>query len=118
MTRVDVGDRPTFGFGNSSRDQCISTAHLSVKADGRAGELRVHALDRGEGPLLFSVESLRSLGAVIDFKHDLVCFRHLNDRKIIELERSEAGHQLLPMTTDWYEASVGARSVPGLKAFI
>ena len=67
VSEVDLEDRPTFGFGNSSRNQCVSTAALKVSADGREGLLRVHALDQGEGPLLFSIHTLRALGAVIDF---------------------------------------------------
>ena len=72
---LDLSDRPVFGFGNSSRDQCISTAKLSIQADQKPGNLKIHALDRGEGPVLFSIEALRSLGAVIDFAEDLVVFR-------------------------------------------
>ena len=119
LAGLDLADRPTFGFGNSSRDRCVSTAQLSVLANGREGELRVHALDKGTGPLLFSVESLRSLGALIDFEKDLVCFRKLTDRRVIHLERSEAGHQLLPMTEDWYsKASDTSAPVPSLAEFI
>ena len=119
LSSVDLEDRPTFGFGNSSRDQCVSTALLNVQANGRGGELKVHALDKGSGPLLFSVESLRSLGAVIDFEHDLVCFRKLTDRRVIRVERSEAGHQLLPMTEDWYARAADTKSpVPSLADLI
>ena len=60
---LDLSDRPVFGFGNSSRDQCISTAKLSIQADQKPGNLKIHALDRGEGPVLFShrgFEILRS----------------------------------------------------------
>ena len=81
VSEVDLEDRPTFGFGNSSRNQCVSTAALKVSADGREGLLRVHALDQGEGPLLFSIHTLRALGAVIDFSEDFVVFRTLSDRK-------------------------------------
>ena len=116
---IDLQDRPVFGFGNSNKEQCISTAQVSVQADGRAGHLRVHALDKGEGPILFSVESPRALGAVCDFEADLICFRKLNDRKVIQLERSEAGHQLLPLVGDWYEhARATEQAVPSLKAMI
>ena len=80
VCEVDLEDRPTFGFGNSSRNQCVSTAALKVSADGREG-LRVHALDQGEGPLLFSIHTLRALGAVIGFSEDFVVFRTLSDRK-------------------------------------
>ena len=79
----------------------------------------MHALDKGSGPLLFSVESLRSLGAVIDFEHDLVCFRKLTDRRVIRVERSEAGHQLLPMTEDWHARAADTKSpVPSLADLI
>ena len=110
LQSVDLMDRPVFGFGNSSKDQCISTASLSVAADGRPGSLRVHTLDRGDGPILFSIESLRALGAIIDFREDLVVFRAVNDKKIIPLERSSAGHQLLPLTQDWYDGAFESKS--------
>ena len=75
---VDLADQPVFGFGNSSHDKCLSTANLTVMADGREGQLRAHAIDRGEGPVLFSIKSLRALGAVVDYENDLICFRRLN----------------------------------------
>ena len=66
-----------------------------------------------EGPFDFSMASLRSLGAVIDFAEDLVVFRKLTDQKIIPLERSCTGHQLLSMTTDWYKGAFStAKPVP------
>ena len=56
-------------------------------------------------PILFSVETLRSLGALIDFEHDLIVFRHLSNERIIQLERSSSGHQLLPLAQDWHQGS-------------
>lgn len=106
---VDLQDRPTFGFGNSSKDQCLSPASLQISAGGRDGCLKVHTLNRGEGPVLLSVDSLRSLGAMIDFENDLMVLRALNPRKVIALERSSTGHQLLPMTSDWFENATEAR---------
>lgn len=102
---VDPNDQPVFGFGNSSSDKCLSTANLKVMAAGREGQLRIHALDRVQGPVLFSIKSLRSLGAIADYENDLICFRHLSDRKLIELQQTCAGHQLLPLTKDWYEGA-------------
>ena len=32
LKSLDLGDRPTFGFGNSSKDQCVSTAYLRPMA--------------------------------------------------------------------------------------
>ena len=119
IDHVNLDERPAFGFGNSSRDQCVSTASLAINADGRDGRLKVHALNRGEGPLLFSVESLRSLGAIVDYENDLIVFRKLNDQKVIPVERSCTGHQLLPMTDDWYaKAMPTQRPVPDLRTFI
>ena len=116
---VDLADQPVFGFGNSSHDKCLSTANLTVMADGREGQLRVHALGRGEGPVLFSIKSLRALGAVVDYENDLICFRRLNDQKIIPLEQSSAGHQLLPLTQDWYDGATTTQApVPSLKNFL
>ena len=119
LEKLDTEQRPTFGFGNSSRDQCLSTAWMAIQAGGRQGQLKVHTLDKGTGPILFSVETLRALGAVIDFEHDLVCFRKLDPERIIQLEQSSSGHQLIPLTQDWYHASTAVRSpVPSLKDFI
>ena len=80
---LDMSDRPSFGFGNSSRDRCASTASLSVPMAGKESVLKVHALDRGEAPVLLSVHSLRKLGAVIDFEADLAVFRHVSDQHIL-----------------------------------
>lgn len=119
IASLDLADRPTFGFGNGATNQCLSTAELKIHADGKDGRLQVHALDSGEGPVLFSVASLRALGAVVDFAEDLVVFRKLNDQKVIQLERSNTGHQLLPMTQDWYESSFPtAKPVPSLRQHI
>ena len=44
LQSLDFQDRPVFGFGNSSRDQCVSTASMSIEANGQPGQVRVHAL--------------------------------------------------------------------------
>ena len=119
LASLNLTDRPVFGFGNSTTNQCVSTAAMKIEADGKEGHVNIHALDSGEGPILFSISSLRSLGAIIDFAEDLVVFRNLTDQKIIHLERSSTGHQLLPMTSDWYESAFKtAKPVPSLRAFI
>lgn len=119
MAKLDPEQRPVFGFGNSSSDRCLSTVWMKILAEGREGHLKVHTLDRGEGPILFSIETLRSLGAVIDFEHDLIVFRKLSDERIIQLERSSSGHQLLPLANDWYQGSRKTTTrVPSLKEFL
>ena len=112
LSKLDTEQRPTFGFGNSSRNQCLSTAWMRIQAEGRPGELKIHTLDQGTGPILFSIETLRSVGAVTDFEN-------LSKDRIIQLEQSSSGHQLLPLTQDWYGHSFQAKSsVPSLKDFI
>ncbi|OLP90409.1 hypothetical protein AK812_SmicGene28023 [Symbiodinium microadriaticum] len=101
LSSVSTKDPPTFSFGNSTENKCLSTALLRVTAGGTPGELRVHTLDHGQSPILLSIEALRRLGAVIDFEADLIAFRHLNDKKIVRLARGKSGHQLLPLTEDW-----------------
>ena len=64
---VDMSDRPMLGFGKSSRNQCGSTASLEVPLDGTLSTLKVNALDEGNAPILLSIDSLRKMGAVIDF---------------------------------------------------
>lgn len=119
VKRIDHTLRPTFGFGNSSSDKCMSTAWLSVQAGGRDGQLKVHTLDRGSSPILFSIETLRSLGALIDFEHDLLVFRKLDPARVIPLERSCTGHQLLPLCDDWYhQAKKASAPVPSLNNYL
>ena len=119
LSRLDTDEKPTFGFGNSSSDQCLSTAWMKVKAGGHQGELKIHTLDKGNGPILFSVEALRALGAIIDFEHDLICFRKLSGDRIIQLEQSSSGHQLLPLSSDLYDNSHRAKTpVVSLKDMI
>ena len=119
LKHVDGDQCPTFGFGNSSSDRCLSTAWIEVAAGGREGELKIHTLDRGNSPILFSIEALRSLGAIIDCKEDLVVFRSLDATRVIELERSCTGHQLLPLVEDWFTQSKQAKTaIPSLKAFL
>ena len=119
VTGLDLTDRPMFGFGNSTQDRCLSTASLNIAAGGRQGELRVHTLDRGEGPLLFSIEALRNLGALIDFENDLAVFRHLDAQQVIKLERSSTGHQLLPLTEDLFgQAEKASAPIPSLAAYL
>ena len=115
LAELNMDEKPVFGFGNGSENRCASTAQLKIHANQQPGRLRVHCLDHGDGPLLLSVDSLRSLGAIIDFEHDLICFRKLDPKRLVRAERSATGHQLLDMTEDWYKDSVSTQTeVPSL----
>ena len=116
---LDPQNRPVFGFGNSSENQCLSTCKIGVTAGGQDGQVQVHTLDCGEGPILLSVDALRSLGAVVDFRNDLMLLSALDNTRIIPLQRSSAGHQLLSLTRDLFQDAHPARMpVPDLKSYI
>lgn len=119
LQRLDPELRPVFGFGNSSSDRCLSTAWMKISAGGRDGELKIHTLDKGSGPILFSIETLRALGAIVDFSEDLIVFQKLDPKRVIQMERSCTGHQLLPLAEDWFKQSTTAdTAVPSLRSYI
>lgn len=118
VIEVNTKERPVFGFGNSSRDQCVSTAKMKIEAGPKAGVLTVHALEKGQGPVLLSIDTLRKLGAIIDFAEDLVVFRNLDDKKLIQAQQSQVGHQLLPLTENLYSQALDSTCpIPSLRSF-
>ena len=115
---IDPKDTPAFGFGNSSQDTCCSTTTMKITAGDKPGFLKVHTLDKGEGPVLLSISTLRALGAVIDFEEDLIVFRKLDDRRLVQAMRSASGHQLLPLTEDLYRGALqSSKPIPSLRDF-
>ena len=100
---VTEADRPTFGFGNSQKAKCLSTCVLKLPHEERPMQLRVHVVDEGKAPVLLSVDTLRKMGAIIDFATDEVIFSKIAPDKMIKLERSTSGHQLLPLTSDFIQ---------------
>ena len=119
VLNIDNNERPIFGFGNSSSDQCAFTMTLGVTAGGRPGAFRAHALDRGDGPLLLSIDALRPLGAIIDYDNDLMVLRRVDPSKVIPLERSATGHHLLSTIQDIITNAIDTiRAVPSLRDFL
>ena len=106
VLQVDTTNQPLFGFGNSTKDRCLSTTTMGITADQKAGELTVHTLDKGDGPILVSIATLRALKAVIDFENDLVVFRALDERRAVPLARSTTGHQLISLSDDLYKDAI------------
>lgn len=106
ITKVDVEERPTFGFGNSEHNQCVSTCYLKLPVEEQDMSFKIHALDKGAAPVLISVSTLRRMGAIIDYTNDEAIFTKVNAQKIIKLSRSAAGHQLLPLTSDFMRDGV------------
>ncbi|CAK9042333.1 unnamed protein product [Durusdinium trenchii] len=64
---------------------------------------QVQVLVEGKAPVLLSVDTLRKMGAIIDFASDEVIFSQVAPDKLIKLERSTSGHQLLPLTSDFFQ---------------
>jgi hypothetical protein len=98
--------RPNVSFGNGASQSRVSTARCQLTLDGKGGSMDVAALETDSDkdvPMLLSVKSLRALGAIIDFENDTAIFTKINSKEM--LERSSAGHQLLPTTTDAYESA-------------
>ena len=119
VLEVDQNGRPVFGFGNSSTDRCTSTVRMGLQAGKRHGAIQVHALDKGEGPILLSIEAMTALGALVDFRSNLAVFRNLDAKKLVPLERSATGHMLVPLSGDLYnKAREAVQNVPGLEAFL
>ncbi|OLP81268.1 hypothetical protein AK812_SmicGene38219 [Symbiodinium microadriaticum] len=119
VQQVDHENRPVFGFGNSSSDRCISTVTMALEAQGQPGRMQIHALNRGRGPVLLSIDALRKMGAQIDFANDLMILSKLSRRKVIHLERSTTGHQVLSLAHDLYSnATEVDRDVPLLSDFL
>ncbi|CAE7708262.1 unnamed protein product [Symbiodinium sp. CCMP2456] len=103
LVGLDLQERPVFSFGNGTQDRCASTIKLQLDAESKKGSLTVHCFDRGEGPLLLSIDALRKLDAIIDCRNDLICLRALDPHRLIKVERSQTGHQLLSMTSDLFK---------------
>ena len=116
---VNTENPPVFTFGNSSENRCLSTARLQVTAGGLPGEMQIHTLESGESPILMSIETLRKVGAMIDFENDLAVFRRIDPSRVLQLHRGRSGHQLLPLAEDWMSNSVPAcQPVPSLATYV
>ncbi|CAE7233664.1 RE1 [Symbiodinium sp. CCMP2592] len=119
VIEVDRSDRPIFGFGNSSTDRCASTVKMGIQAGNRQGVFRIHALNKGDGPILMSIEAMTMLGALVDFSANLAVFRKLDPTKLIPIERSATGHMLVPLSGDLFKKAIQAvQTIPGLEIFV
>ena len=107
--RTSEADRPIFGFGNSQKSKCLSTCQVQLPSEDRSMSLQVHVLEEGRAPVLLSVDSLRKMGAIIDFRNDKAVFTTVAPRSLVSLERSSSGHQLLPLTRDFLKEGKGLR---------
>ncbi|OLP79601.1 hypothetical protein AK812_SmicGene40092 [Symbiodinium microadriaticum] len=123
ILNVDRDNKPTFSFGNSSTNTCISTASVRLKALGRDGQLQIHTLDQvcrnpsaailtipSSCPNLvllklvsqYSMPSLSSMN-----KADLVAeIRRLGGQADVETRKLELQQQLITMREEQGEVNV------------
>ena len=107
---MDASKRPVFGFGNGASRRCVSTIRLGLDLGGRTGEMEIHAHDAPQVPILLGVKALRKLGAVIDYEANTMILKNVDAKKVISLEQSASGHQLLPLTGDVFARAVGRQA--------
>ena len=109
IASVDVDERPTFGFADSETARCSSTVLLQTQVAQQNMKLRAHALDKGSVPVLFSIDSLRRMGAVIDYGRDEAVFVRVNPQRRVKLQTTSTGHQILPLTRDFMQGATDLR---------
>ena len=51
----------------------------------------------GKAPILLSIDSLRRMGAIIDYANDEAIFTKLDPRKLVSLESTQVGHHIIPL---------------------
>ena len=62
--------------------------------------MKIHVIPDGQAPILLSIDTMKKLGAIVDYGNDEAIFTSLNDQVIVPLQKSRAGHQLLPLGQD------------------
>ena len=109
---------PTFSFGNSTENKCLSTAQIRVQANGNPGELRVHTLEGGEAPILLSIQTLRALKAVIDFEADVAVFSGPGPSPPCTFRAREFRTPVVVPDDDWMSnATCTAQAIPSLLSY-
>ncbi|CAK0867694.1 unnamed protein product, partial [Prorocentrum cordatum] len=107
--KVDVTDRPKFGFANGDAEHSSCWTNLPLQANGNLGSASGYALNtKGERyvPLLGSVDFLKRAGAIIDFETGIACFNNITKNKMAKLKRISTGHLCIDMTKDLYDTKV------------
>ena len=59
ISHIDLLDRPTFGFADSESARCQRTVLMQLPVGEQKMCLKVHALDKGQVPVLLSIDTLK-----------------------------------------------------------
>ncbi|CAE7655241.1 unnamed protein product [Symbiodinium sp. CCMP2592] len=100
LAERDKGNQPLFGFGNSTERRCVSTCKVGVTAGGQSGQAEIHTLNQGVGSNLFSIDAMRTSGAIVGFRSGLLVLTAINGRRIIPLRMSSTSHQLISLAQE------------------
>ena len=92
-----------------ARNACASSAKFSLMIDQKPAKLKFNVLEKGSGPVLFGIDALRGLGAIVDYGNDQVIYAKAAPDKLQTLERSQVGHLLIDLTEDLVS---GAEKIP------
>ena len=117
--RVNLGDRPTYTFGNGDSQRVAGRATFEVSACGDCGTIDFHGLDAKGVPLLLGAKAMKEMGAIIDFDSGKAVFAKLCPDRVVQLEASSSGHWLLDLSEDLYANEVkpeGCEKLLGLAA--
>ena len=105
---VYPGQHRSFRFGNGQSRTAESYIELPQLLNGKGIRLGIHTLDVPEVPVLISIQTLRKLGAVINFVGNYVVFEAVNSNIQIPLVQSPSGHLLLDLTQDWMSTGIAS----------
>ena len=109
---VDPEHRLWYTFGDGQRKQCVSHSTFHVQAGGRSGKCQINALEDAKGvPILLAVNTLRSLGAVIDFETCTGCLKKIDANRMIKLDEDKGGHLYLSLVKDLLSQEAEPESV-------
>eukprot|EP00959_Pyramimonas_sp_CCMP1952_P190634 3987150-Pyramimonas_sp.AAC.1 len=109
---VDLTDRPVYKFGNGEVKRVLCRVKFKLQVKGVYVSFLVHAVDAPGIPILVSIETLRQLGAVIDFEAGIGVFKSIDPHRMISFQRSRTGHLLIDLACDLL-GDVGVTDRPG-----
>ena len=89
----DKEDRAWFRFADGEWRQALSCARIGT----RLGVFNIYVLDVEKTPILFSVNAMRSLGAVICVQDAVMALKRFPNEKPIKLARLPSGHLAMDM---------------------
>jgi len=115
--KVDPADNSSFKFGSGATKQTSSRASLGIVAAGRAGHVKMYALDTEKKyvPMLGSMEVLMASSAVIDFRRGVALVTELDPDRVTRLERLSSNHLAFDLTRDIYEDQVDEDEAEGVR---